>query len=89
MRETTVSAKSTLNLCNAVAWGRMSYKAYIGDLKRAQMLEKIMRHVYLEACNLSTHLSMSIVRLAAGLGGLDWTLWYDRLMKRRVASIKK
>ena len=50
MRETTVSAESTLYLCSAVAWVRVSYKAYIGDLTRVEMetLEIRIRHVYLE-----------------------------------------
>ena len=32
---------------------------------------------------------MRVLQLAAGLGGLGWASWYDRLMKMRVASTNK
>lgn len=58
MRKTTVRAESTLHLCNAVAWERVSHEAYIEDLKRVEMeaLEKRIRHLYLEACSISISL---------------------------------
>ena len=91
MKETPVSAESTLYLSDAVAWGRVSYKAFIGDLNKddLELLEKKIRYVFLEACRLPKSLSKELVHLAAGLGGLGWTSWYDRLMKMRVTSMLK
>ena len=91
MKETPVSAESTLYLSDAVVWGRVSYKAFIGDLNKddLELLEKRIRYVFLEACRLPKSLSKELVHLAAGLGGLGWTSWYDRLMKMRVSSMLK
>ena len=91
MRKTTVIAESTHYLSDAVAWKLVSYKAFIGDLRREDLekLEKKIRYAFLEACRLPKSISKELVHLAAGLGGLGWTSWYDRLVKARVSSLLK
>ena len=91
LKEAPVSEESTLYLSDAVVWGRVSYKAFIGDMSRGDLeeLEKRIRFVFLKACRLPKSLSKELVHLAAGLGGLGWTSWYDRLMKARVFSLIK
>ena len=46
LKEVEVSAESTLYLCDAVVWGKMNYKAYLGALSKTEMeeLEKGIRH---------------------------------------------
>ena len=91
IRETPVSAESVLYLSDSVVLGRVSYKAFIGDLSRDELeaLEKRVLFVFLEVCQLPKSLSKELVHLAASLGGLGWTSWYDRLMKAMVSSMFK
>ena len=91
LKEAPVSEESTLYLSDAVVWGRVSYKAFIGDMSRGDLeeLEKRIRFVFLKAYRLPKSLSKEMVHLAAGLGGLGYTSWYDRLMNARVFSLIK
>ena len=39
LKEAPVSEESTLYLSDAVVWGRVSYKAFIGDMSRGDLME--------------------------------------------------
>ena len=91
LRDTPVSAESTLYLCDAVVWGKMNYYTFLGALTEREMkrLEKPIRHRLLKAAKLPKSLSHTVLNLPAGLCGIGWMSWYDRLMKNRVATINK
>ena len=59
MRETPMSPESALYLSDAVAWGRVSCEAFIGDLSREDLdaLEKKIRYVFLEMFRLPKSVS--------------------------------
>jgi len=91
LKNIPVSAESTLYLCDAVVWGHVSYKAFLGALSMAEMndLERPIRQKYLKAAKLPKVFPIIALNLPANVCGLGWTSWYDRLMKNRVAFINK
>ena len=89
LKKMTVSSDSTLYLCDLVVCGGLNYKVHVVVLNRDEMkqLERRFRHIYLDACALQ--ISVAKTNLPAGLGGLGWTTWLNRLMKNRVTLLNK